>query len=321
MTSQGNSLPVPARTSVHRLQGKDLRKWWQDPLAVRKDDVYANVGIQQLLVTLLTVPILAIASYYRFASWTMIAPGLVLWLAVLFLLLSFFRRHRYHVLQVTASESGLDLKSPFLERTIHWSEIADFFPAGTMDPKEFVLQCRNGEEFFLLKDLTNSADLFGLIITRMAKPEVVYDLNYRLPDGYRDLGRSAAFVTLGVGVWTVAQALLNPNHLGVMDPANLLSLMFLVVFYALALAWCWINLTKAPQLIRAGRAGLCIQTDGKRQVIMWEQITQIRYVANWIVVRSRYGWFVMMASKAEPMAEKLLERKASLLLQDRQRPL
>lgn len=201
-----------------------------------------------------------------------------------------------------------------MTREIRWLDIADFFPAGTVDPKEFVLQCKNGDEFYLSKDLADYAILFELVTRRMDPPEIAYDLNYRPPDAYFDTCETAAFVSLAVGLWTFGQWLFAPGHLGVNDLENMVALIVLILFYGLSSAWCWLNLRKFPRLIRAGGLGLCIRMGTRNNIVSWDRITEIRKIGGWLIVDSRAGWFVMLASKTEPMTEKLLEYNKKVLM-------
>jgi hypothetical protein len=168
---------------------------------------------------------------------------------------------------VAANDIGLELRSPFLHRNIGWLEISDFFPAGTLESQEFVLLCRNGEEFYLSNELTESSALFDLINNRIAKPEVTYESNYRLPDSLFDSCRVAAPVTVGVGLWAIGSWLLDPVHAGPYDPANLAWFCLMTVLWLSALAWCWLQLIKLPQLIRVGRFGIYIKTGTKGKVL------------------------------------------------------
>lgn len=90
-------LPMPTNTRVHRLDSKALRKWWQDPTCSGRNDCHGNDGIKQLLVTLISIPLLAIFSYYKFGEFRMILPGLLVWAGLLILFLRILRRHRHHV--------------------------------------------------------------------------------------------------------------------------------------------------------------------------------------------------------------------------------
>ncbi len=324
MVNDENSL-VPAGTSVHRLEGKALKQWWQIPSAGpiwsprwsrkrdgRETNAYANAGMQQLLVSILTIPIFVIAKYQNVGASRLDVLAITLWLGLCLLLMSFFRRHRYHVLAVTASETGLELRSPCLKRNIRWLDMADCFPAGTIEPKEFLLQCKTGEEFLLSKDLTDSARLFDLIALRMAQPEVTYELNHRVQDGTFDIVRACAATTIGVFIiWPIADWSLDAGHQFTVAPANLL---FMILITVLSLGWYWLNLIKTPQLIRAGRSGLYIRTGRESKVIEWDQITEIRQVAGLIIVNSRIGWFSMFAGKKQPLTERLIDYKKKLLM-------
>ena len=313
MAREPSSMPMPFEASIHLLEGKALRKWWQDPLCVRRQDGYYNDGINFSLIPLLFIPILEIVIYQKFGATKAIVPGFLFWMGCLLLLFSFFRRHRYHALKVEVSQTGLTVKSPFLERKIHWSDIEDFYLAGTVEPKEYVIQCKNAEEFFLSKDLTGSADLFKLISQRITYPATGYELNYRIQDGYFDGSRATAFIVIVAALMAFGQLLLDPSSLGTIDLANLISLIFLVLVFTLSLAWCWLNLSKTPQVIRAGHLGLYIRTGTQSKVIPWDRITGIRQILSWLVINSNSGWFVILASEKEPMTKKLLEYKWNLL--------
>src|SRR5688500_16164381 len=80
--------------SVHRLDRKAIRKWWQDPLTIRKDDIYVNMGIQQLLVSIITVPLFVYGAYLKGFPPKPLALGVGVWLLFLGLLIVFFRKHR-----------------------------------------------------------------------------------------------------------------------------------------------------------------------------------------------------------------------------------
>jgi hypothetical protein len=63
MSNNENSLVKPGDSCIHSLNGKALRKWWQDPFVIKRDDVHANAGIQMLLHNLILIPIAAIIFY------------------------------------------------------------------------------------------------------------------------------------------------------------------------------------------------------------------------------------------------------------------
>ncbi len=284
---------------------------------MQKADVYASVGMQQILAPLLSTPIIVYCSYCKYGVAPPLLPFIAFWFALVAMLLLFFRKHRYRIVSVTASEAGLELRSPFLLKNVRWLDIEDFFPTSTIDPWEFVLQCRDGNEFFLSRDLTDSATLFASIERRRPCASETYELNTRIPDGFFDLCKLAlASSGLCLG-WLVYQCLQSGIHVGGNMLANLA---VMGPICALAAAWCWMHLRKTPQLIRVGPSSIHIRIGNQRQNIKWDQVTGIRNFAGLLIVNTGLGWFRYMGEKSDPLRAKLIEHNSVLVLKSHASP-
>lgn len=218
-------------------------------------------------------------------------------------------KHRHHVISVEVRETGLILRAPFLERHVRWLDISDFFPTSTAHPNEFLLQCKNGEEFFLSKDLSDSQTLFALIHQNIEPPATSFELNYRLPDGLIDMTKLAA-CAVAVAVIYLAPSMFHPID----SVNNLLSLIFIVATIGFATVWCWLGLAKTPQLIRVGRMGVYMGTGKNAQTIPWDHVSEIRKLGGWLVIRTAGTWSIVPAEKQEPVVQELLQQQEKLMI-------
>lgn len=326
MFSTQNSQPAPTGTSVHRLEGKALEQWWQIPgLFARKrgSGGNQNLAISVLFLLLLQIPLFVLVKIAS-PGFTLSASQRVLfsftgigWISAFALFVSCVHRQLFHVLEVRASEEVLEFRSLFFKRQVRWLDMVDFFLTGNVDTgyAEYVLDCKNGEQFFLSKDLTESSKLFDLIARRAPSPTAFYELNYSLGDGALDMPIVAAFAVLFGLLSGFVNWMLNAVHPGI--DQVVIHVIFPVLLSTLTLAFWWLHVSKVPQLMRAGRSALYIRTRSQGKVIRWDQITNITRIGWWLLVRSRVGWFVMVAPSKEPMIAKLLECKKNLPMLNR----
>ncbi len=320
MLDKTGSMPMPPGTSVHHLRGKALRQWWQISSG-KVREMSRNDQLRQYVVFLVCMPFFAVGSYYVGGPKVMTAIWLsvLVWLGIFVLLLSSVRRHLYRVLEVRVSEDGLELRSLFFTRKIRWLEIVDFFSTGNLETghNDFALECSTGEQFFLSKDLTDSNQLFATISRCMSRPGIAYDITYDIGDGLIDGAIGASFAVMVALLFGPSRWLLTTSHPGINDVVT--NLVIPVLLTGLPLFCWWLHVTKVPRLVRAGTSGLYIKTRSGTRVIGWDQITSIKRIIGWMVIRSRSGWFVMYAPKKEPMTEKLLECQRNLLALTRTR--
>ncbi len=311
MVSEENALPMPTGASVHRLQGKALKQWWQISSGKSKD-AYKNNAMRSYLVFLATLPFGSALLWYIGGvdcAKTLLC-AFVVWLIQFLLLCWVVRRHLCHVLEVRASEDGLELRSLLFKRKIRWMDIADFFPTGNNHSgyNEFVLDCTNGDEFYLSKELTDSSKLFDLINQKRSRPAVSYALNHQLLYGLIDSAIGAVFAVTVAIVF----ALIGP-HITKAAQWNPCDFAIIVIFALVFVPYFCLQIIKMPELVRVGHSGLKIRTRWQSKVIPWDQVTKITKIGTWLIVQSRQGWFIMFADKNEPITEKLLEYRRTLL--------
>jgi membrane protein YqaA with SNARE-associated domain len=304
------SLPISSDATVHRLQGRSLQVWWHNPLILKKNDrtnPLMCVWLQQLAV----IPFIPL--FYPAVSQNpeRLFGIAAYWLGCFALLLVAFRKHRYNVLQVQTSKTGLLLQSPFLIRTLSWSEISDFFAAGTVDSKDYVLQCKNGDRFFLSKELTDDDTLVEVIERNLTRKGPVYEHNYWIPDGNRDAARFC-LVVVTVGVVLFAGAIFT-HHMLIKTAGDFVGMAIMGALCLFGAAFGWLMGFKMPQQIRINQSGLCVGTGSRVTQLQWNEIREIRQLGGWLViVRLENSWFPVFTAKREPVSAKLLELKRNL---------
>jgi hypothetical protein len=323
MNTSANSALSKSGDYVYRIEGKALQQWWQVDafLSVKKkpDTLYTNHAARCAFLFLLTVPVYIYMGathnqWHAGGQIRFIALGLVTWFSGLCAFALVARRHLRLLLEVRLSDEGLDLNSLFLHRKIRWLDVVDFFPSGNslVGHKEFVLNCRNGEQFILSADLTNSDELVAQINRRMAPATTSFDSSIRTGDGFFDMPATMMGFALLLAVligpirWLLFTSQITTAGIiaNCVIPAS---------FAIIPLAWWWFIRTKVPQLIRIGSSGISLQTRANKYLVRWDEVTAIRKIGFLLLLRSRAGWFVMLADRKEPVIQNLLDRGNKLL--------
>ena len=122
-------------------------------------------------------------------------------------------------------------------------------------------------------------------------------------------------VLIAVGT-NIAQALFVSGK--ALDSAQLLNLAGLAFLALPTSAHWWMIASRVPQLVRAGDQGLFIRTRNRSFVVDWNQVTGIKRIAMFTVIKTRTGWFAMMLGKEDPITLEIMDRKEKLLSCQRQ---
>ncbi len=309
---------MPIGVSVHRLEGNVLRQWWQISSG-KSRDVYKQDAIRACIVFLASLPFMSILLWYieGVACAKILLLSFAVWLTQFLLLLWMAQRHLFHIIEVRAHEHGLELRSLYFKRSVRWLEINDFFPIDNTrtDAKEFVLDCTNGEHFFLSTELTDSKKLFDLINRNVARPTRTYDISFQLPYGFID-SSIAAVIAITIAL---IFALLGPYVRGSALPKPI-DFVLPALIALVCLAYFLPQIIKMPELMRAGPSGLNMRTRWQNKTVSWDEIKKISKIGPWFLIVSRLGWFIVLADKKEPMTEKLLQYRQTLLLTERRHP-
>ncbi|MGD9680620.1 MAG: hypothetical protein AB7W16_05485 [Candidatus Obscuribacterales bacterium] len=313
---------------VHRLDKGGKRLWWQMPTLggpkPRKADLRQNGALKALPLFLLQLPF-ALFFYYKAGLNDFSSPGgifilassLVAAVSALILLVSIARRHRYNVHEVRILDDGMELLAPGLCQRIKWIDIAEFFPAGADPPgyDMYALCLKNGDRYFLWKELSDCDKLVETITRNAPGASGSYKVNFGLADSYFDMAIIASWAVLIAGGINIAQALFVSGK--AQDSAQLLSLAGLALLALPVIAHWWLIANKVPQLVRAGEQGLFIRTRNRSFSVDWNQVTGIKRIAMFTIVKTRTGWFAMMSGKEDPITLEVNERKEKLLTFDR----
>jgi hypothetical protein len=301
---------VPKETG-HQLQGDALKQWWQASKGKDKaKDKYANAALRSHVMFLTSLPFFMVMYFFSGYPYPETIKTILLAAAIGVLdwplFWSVVQRHLRRILEVCETEDGLLLKSLFFERKVSWYELSDFFPLQNGD---YLFCCRGGEQFMLSSDLTDSAQLFELIANKVGRQSESYDLNYYVPMNLIDSSIMACFAVMAACLIPLVQWLLNGSG----SLTNSLSLIIGAVI-ALVAGFVWrLHLTKVAELTRVGKSSVFIQTRSGTRVIPLEQITSVKRLGIYVLVRTRNGFWLTITESKEPLTLKLLEQEKFLL--------
>ncbi len=290
------SLPTGRDKSIHKLEGKVFWLWWQYGASHKKITGVTNLTIAHFSMYLVTLPIVLVSSIIVKKGFdpSFILWGVLGWLSIFLILSLMMKRHRRHIMEVRASEFYLELRSPLLKTQLPWTDIEDFFD---IEHGEFLLECKNGEEYFLSTELTDSNTLFNLINSKRTRSALSFEFSSRLPDGLIDGGIGASFAVLLALVFALRTG------------GDLITVLVIGSIAAITSWVWWFQVSRITQLVRIGSAGVLVRTRTSTKFMPWNQVTEMKRLGNtsYFVLRSRSEWFLLIASKGEPLQQKLLE--------------
>lgn len=305
---------TPTKTSVYRLTGKDLLQWWQVPTTFWRTPVKfkQNVAIKHVLQFLIILPLYAaFAVFQNHAAAAMLPLVAALFLSGIAMLLYCTRHHLRHVVEVNTAEEGLLLKSPWMTKQVSWLDIERFDVAndsdGTVD--EYILTCKNGEQFFLAKELTDSAQLFEVIALKAPSAQQSCAVNYCIDDGEYDMPLVCCWVMFAAVTMGPARALIyniNPS-----DTLN--SVITFIVCVVLIAAFAWLHLSELAQVVRFSKTGLYLQTRTHRAIVPLQQIKSITQIGWWIIIKTNDSWFAAFLPKMHALNVKLIESTSAIV--------
>ena len=129
----------------------------------------------------------ALAHHQELKVVQLVAMVAVVWLVQAYMLVRAGRNHMRIAHEVTATEEGLEIRSPFFKRSIRWHEVSDIFQVGNADQGYDMheLDCSNGETILLSSKLSDSYRLFELIENKLSRtPRPSFQHNLRISDGF-----------------------------------------------------------------------------------------------------------------------------------------
>jgi hypothetical protein len=298
-------------------------QWWQISqffklIPKKEPDPFLNTTLRSIAMFLVMCPIHVVFMLYialqkpvnqtqQLSLLHLVLLAGVVWLIQGWLLLRAGHNHARIVHSVVPVEGGLKFQAPFFTKHIHWFEITDIFPLGTIENnfKFYQVDCNNGEYFLLSDRLSNCNELVELIdgkISGVVREN--FEENLRVPDALFDgaiIASSAILIAVGFSVF---QKPVFP------------SIQQLIVFAAVYLCvhlFIRFHNAKIPQIIRVGEPGLYLRSRTQSKFFHWDAIQQIKSVGPFRLLKTRTDWFVLFLSKREPVAQRLLERTEKLL--------
>ncbi len=309
-----NETPMAPRNSgIHRLEGKDRWRWWQmhgffsSPFKrKREEDKFKNIAIQHQLLFLTQLPVGVGIMLYTVGmdGLRMAAVGAFAWVIAFIFLILTFKQHCKYIVEVYEQPSGLLLKSPMLSRTIRWGEISDFFE---LKDGDYLLQSRDGADFILTTELTDSEGLFKRIQAVVPKNRDPYNVNFRLPNSHMDLPRMVCFaISLAVTFPFITTLAYPERHT---EPISIVSIIGSIVAISLVVAYWKFTWTKVAELVRLSDHSCQIRTrSGNVNQIPLDEITDVKRLGEFHLLKSRrQGWLIILADKTETVSVKLLE--------------
>ncbi len=321
MNIESRPSAVATATPVYRLEGKARKQWWQigNGWGLRREKIHNNQN-HSLRMTLHPLLVFPFFLMFHSSSWQGIpfndqilfwASAVTFALALKAVFLSCFRRHQHHILEVRVNDAYLELKSPGLNRQIRWHDIEHFFLNGNTDVGwvEYALICRNGEVYYLSKDLTNSEQLIAYIEKRLPSSAVSHEQNYGVHDGFFDMPVCAALAIVMAICSMITGTFASSTTIFEAAPG----FAFWLLLLCLPLGFCWFYVAKVPQLIRSDESGLLVLTRSDRQFIPWDQISGIKSFGRWITLKSPSRWFLVpIMAKTDPITLELIKRGKQL---------
>jgi len=313
-----NSISVP----VHRLDGLARKQWWQTAYLFcvrKKEPVHPNQNhsIRAVICTLTIMPIYVFMAYQKVTT-----PAEIAYLAAMFsfaflsliaLISPCVWHHIHHVLEVKPSDLELQFTSPGLKRRVPWHEIDKFFLAGSTELgfHEYAVVCKNGEVFYLSKDLTDSDHMFNFIQKRLP-PHVVSSTPAQIiPDGQFDTQWVAAGAILLAGAFAAVKLVIGMFQTSSAETIEHLLIYGLIygLMIIISIVIMYLHRTRFVQILQLSNEALFLRTRSGSTSIPWEQITAIQKLPGHILIKSKTNMpYIMMASQREPRIVELISR-------------
>lgn len=313
---QSSSQPISAQGSIYKLEPSAFWQWWQLSQSLKLfpkkiPDPFKNDALRAISLFLLMMPLQVGILFYRVLGtpmdnnqWTAVTRLVLLagflWLGNAWLFVQAFKRHQRILHQVIATESGLEVSSPFFKRKINWFYIQEVFSFVDIDTGIVMHQisCAQGESYLLSPQLTNCQDLIASIKSRISqRPEQQEELNYRLSDSFLDSGNMAIAAIFMV----FAFYFLNAQKVPAIGECAVITAVLLAL-----MGLRYLNNEKIPQLIRARKNEIFLQTRKQKYVIPVEQILQPKRLGSSIFFKTRANWFLLVFQKKE-IRQRLLD--------------
>lgn len=300
---------LSSKLSTHRLEGRALKRWWQVDgffsIAQKKpmEDKFSNGAIRSQLMFFMLLPFAtALYCYVNINTPSAMTPRLLLLAVVAAVFFIHFvltaRRHLNRIVEVQVSEIGLDLKSPFLKRSIRWDQIRDFYKNQDGD---YMLDTTSGDEFILSNELTNSDQLFDFINRRAPKPSTKFSFNYHARSDLVDSASMACFAVI-----VACSTYFFASYASIDERIQAYAIAAGGIL--LSAIWWRLQLTRVACLTRVGDQSFYIRTRTGSREIRWEELTNVKQRGVLFYVKARStGWFVILADKEGPVSAPLIE--------------
>ena len=294
---------------VYRLDHDASKDWWQltNQTKVfrwqkRKPTKYENQALLMPLMffAVLPFPIIMVYHNHGAAAVNLIFLTLCFAAALFVHLILAYRQHCKIIKEVRLNDIGLRLKSPFLkERSVTWSEIADFFEIQTGD---YVLLTTKGEDFVLSSGLSNSEALFERIHANCPAPNKEFSVNTRLPIAYIDSAIAACISVSGACLFVFFQNLLYFRAASI----ELIILIAIVVPTAICISK--LHTSRLAEVVRIGETAVWLKMrSGAVRQFRREEIRKVNRLGGYFLLSTDQGKFFAIIEANEPAFMRITE--------------
>lgn len=310
----GQSKQLPSGTTEHRLSNEARKQWWQRAhiWAIRlKPNNYTNQCLMAQLLFLIQLPVMMLMWIFSAhaldpAIIKMLLLTLSVWFAALAVFAWTFSHHLRKIMVARVSNEMLELQSLSYKRKLHWLNIEAVFPVRNSDlgQDEYVLVCRNGELFFLGRELSNCEELIQSIKKHLPPEEDHYETNYCVPYGHFDTSMISVFAIMVAVTFGPLKWLIFDTHHRMLE--LLLTFSPVIIVGLIAWAFLWYHYNRVPQIVRIGKNNVYLKTRSSAYTVPLDQITTGKF-GRMLTLKSRAGKFLIYTSTKELLGQKLIE--------------
>lgn len=308
---------LPAGTTEHQLSDSARKQWWQlsHLWSIRlKPNNYTNQSLMALVLFLFQLPVMMIVLLFSMPEANTALYKLILltggvWVAALLIFAWAFSHHLRKIMVARTSDEGLELESLSYKRKIRWLDISAVFPVQdiSLAQDEYVVVCKNGELFFLGRELSDFKSLIQKIEKHVPAPNDTYQTNSCVPYGHFDIPMIAVFAIMLAVSFGQLKCLLFAPHFKIVE----LLVAFLPAFIVaiIAYAFLWYHINRIPQIVRIGKNSVYLKTRTNSYTIPKDQISLGKF-GRLLTLKTRPGKFLIFATVKDAVGQKLIEQKS-----------
>ena len=312
-SSSKQSKQLPAGTTEHRLSKEAQKQWWQRShiWAIKlKPNNYTNQCLMAQLLFLVQLPVMMLVWIFSvhamdLALIKMLLLTLSVWFAALSVFAWTFSHHLRKIMVALISNDGLELRSLAYKRKLRWLEIDAVFPVKNSDlgQDEYVIVCKNGELFFLGRELSECETLIQIIKSHLAKGVDTYETSFCVPYGIFDTPMIAVFAIMVAVTFGPLKWLFFSTHLKVIE--LLITFLPVLLIGFVAYAFVWYHYNRIPQIVRIGKNSIYLKTRNSAFTLPLDLVSVSRF-GPLLTLKTKEGRFSIYASAKEPIGQKLL---------------